>query len=366
MLKIIALFMVLLTQVTWADNNDSEYIFPVHKGDSLSHYFSILGIKQLVLFNLLNANSLNYQLNKLKPGQTISIVLDGRLDFKQIRYQISPKKTLIVTKRNKRFLSYLKNPKNKISAITKNWQKYQFSIHRAFFEDGLKAGVPSRLLKKAYWVLSKVTNIDKSVHKGDKFILVSQGKRLLSVHHINQYRRVDSYYHQGKYYNKNGFLTGRSFNIPLKTYKRISSVFSKRRFHPILKEYRGHNGTDYAASTGTPVYASRDGVVRFSRTMRGFGKVVYINHDKKYTTIYAHLSKIHAKTKAGKVVKQGDLLGYVGQTGWATGPHLHFEIRVYNKAKNPKKFIGKSLRKTNYMSFKQLQKYINNINYFIR
>lgn len=248
---------------------------------------------------------------------------------------------------------------------TKGWQKYQFSIKHAFFKDGIKSGVPYDLLLKTYRVLSKVSNIDKSLQKKDKFILVSKGKKLLSAHHINRNHRIDVYFYQGKYYDKKGFLIGKYFSHPLKTYTRISSRFSKRRFHPILKEYKGHNGTDYAAPIGTPIYAARDGVVRFASTMRGFGKVVYINHDKKYTTVYAHMSKIHPKIKEGKFIKRGTIIGYVGQTGWATGPHLHFETRIYNVAKNSRPMIGHRFIQKKSISFKRFTQQVSKINQFI-
>ena len=112
----------------------------------------------------------------------------------------------------------------------------------------------------------------------------------------------------------------------------MSSGF-KMRFHPILKTWRAHLGVDYAAATGTPVRTVGDGVVDFAGVQNGFGNVVYINHKSGHTTVYAHLSRINVKR--GARVSQGQNIGAVGSTGWATGPHLHFEFRVNGQHQDP-------------------------------
>ena len=112
----------------------------------------------------------------------------------------------------------------------------------------------------------------------------------------------------------------------------MSSGF-KMRFHPILKTWRAHLGVDYAAATGTPVRTVGDGVVDFAGVQNGYGNVVYINHKSGHTTVYAHLSRINVKR--GARVSQGQNIGAVGSTGWATGPHLHFEFRVNGQHQDP-------------------------------
>ena len=115
-------------------------------------------------------------------------------------------------------------------------------------------------------------------------------------------------------------------------YTRISSQFGSR-FHPIQQTWRNHSGIDYAAPTGTPIRTLGDGRVTFSGTQSGYGKVVIIDHSRGRTTLYAHMSKIHATT--GQMVEQGDIIGEVGQTGWATGPHLHLEFHENGIKKDP-------------------------------
>ncbi len=117
-------------------------------------------------------------------------------------------------------------------------------------------------------------------------------------------------------------------------FTRISSHFNLKRRHPVLHTIRAHRGTDYAAPTGTPVWASGDGKVKFAGWNGGYGKVVVIQHGQKYSTKYAHLSRIKSGIRPGKKIRQGQTIGYVGTTGRSTGPHLHYEFLVNGVHRN--------------------------------
>jgi murein DD-endopeptidase MepM/ murein hydrolase activator NlpD len=118
-------------------------------------------------------------------------------------------------------------------------------------------------------------------------------------------------------------------------FSRVTSGFSAARFHPILQTWRAHKGVDYAAPTGTPVRATGDGRVVFAGAQNGYGNVIELQHRGAFSTLYAHLSRIALRLKKGARVAQGEVIGYVGQTGWATGPHLHYEFRVAGEQRNP-------------------------------
>ena len=138
----------------------------------------------------------------------------------------------------------------------------------------------------------------------------------------------------GKYYNENGKTNSvSSFIVPCK-YKRISSKFTKKRWHPILRRYRAHHGIDYATPTGTPIYASYKGKVIFAGRKGGYGNVIIMKHLSGYKTLYAHLSRFK-KGILGKQIKTGKLIGYSGNTGRSTGPHLHFGLSINNRWINP-------------------------------
>jgi murein DD-endopeptidase MepM/ murein hydrolase activator NlpD len=118
-------------------------------------------------------------------------------------------------------------------------------------------------------------------------------------------------------------------------FSRISSRFNPNRKHPVLKTNRPHRGVDYAASRGTPILATGDGKVHFVGTKGGYGRTVILTHGGKYTTLYAHMSKYRKGIKRGKRVQQGDTIGYIGSSGLATGPHLHYEFRINGVHRNP-------------------------------
>ena len=120
--------------------------------------------------------------------------------------------------------------------------------------------------------------------------------------------------------------------VPL---SRISSRFNPNRRHPILKTRRPHRGVDYAAKTGTPIIATGDGKVHFIGNKGGYGRTVILSHSGRYTTLYAHMSRYRRGLRKGKKVKQGQVIGYIGSSGLATGPHLHYEFRVNGIHRNP-------------------------------
>jgi murein DD-endopeptidase MepM/ murein hydrolase activator NlpD len=137
------------------------------------------------------------------------------------------------------------------------------------------------------------------------------------------------------YYTPEGRGLKRMFMRNPVDFSRISSHFQVSRWHPVLGAKRPHRGVDYAATTGTPIKASGDGTVIFVGKKGGYGKTVIIDHDRGYTTLYAHMSRFKSGLRKGNTVLQGQLIGYVGQTGLATGPHLHYEFRVNGVHKNP-------------------------------
>jgi len=139
----------------------------------------------------------------------------------------------------------------------------------------------------------------------------------------------------GSYYAPDGKSLRKAFLRSPLEFSRVTSGFSSARFHPLLKTWRAHKGVDYGAPTGTRVRATGDGVVELAGQQNGYGTVVILRHKGQISTVYAHLSKLGAGMRNGVRVSQGDIIGYVGQTGWATGPHLHYEFRIAGVARNP-------------------------------
>ncbi len=142
------------------------------------------------------------------------------------------------------------------------------------------------------------------------------------------------------YFNPTGKSVRKAFLKSPLNYRRISSRFSYRRFHPVFKRYQPHLGVDYAAPVGTPVVASGDGTVTFAGWKRGFGKILEIRHPNGFVTSYGHLSRFARGIKKGKYVKQKDLIGYVGNTGASTGPHLDYRVKVNGRYVNPLRMVA--------------------------
>ena len=212
------------------------------------------------------------------------------------------------------------------------------------------ADVPDRVASEMAETFSGDIDFHKDLRRGDHFSVVYeamyyQGQliktgRLLAAEFINQdkvHRAVYFKDAQGRdgYYTPDGQSMKRAFLKSPMPFTRISSGFSNARYHPVLKEWRAHRGIDYAAPAGTPVRAIADSVVNFVGTQGGYGNLVLLNHQGQYSTAYGHLSRFAKGIKRGGRISQGQVIGYVGSTGLATGPHLHYEFRVNGVQQNP-------------------------------
>ena len=185
---------------------------------------------------------------------------------------------------------------------------------------------------------------------------------ILSAEFVNNGQTYHAYRfeHDGKaeYYGDNGKSLRRAFLKAPLSFRRISSRFSKKRFHPILKIFRPHLGVDYAASTGTPVSSVGDGTVIFAGYKGQNGNLVAIKHPNGFKTYYGHLSRIPRGIKKGGKVRQGQIIGYVGATGLATGPHLDYRIKKHNTFVNPLTLNmprGSSIPKAEMSDFKNFR-----------
>jgi murein DD-endopeptidase MepM/ murein hydrolase activator NlpD len=204
----------------------------------------------------------------------------------------------------------------------------------------------------------------KDIRNGDRFgVVINRNysnnilKESLIEHAFfkNKKRTLEAYYFNGKYYTYEGNSMRKQFlRAPIDFY-RISSHFNRKRLHPIFKTVRPHLGTDYAAPTGTPIYSTGDGKVIFKGKKGGYGKTIIIKHGNIYTTLYAHMSKYKKGIRVGKKVKQKEVIGYVGSTGYSTGPHVHYEFRVRGKHKNSRTIKFKKGKKLNKKNIKKMQ-----------
>lgn len=223
----------------------------------------------------------------------------------------------------------------------------QSSLFAATDEAGLPEGVTSQLAE----VFSDAIDFRRELRKGDTFAVVYEALsadgervpwnegagRLLAAEFVNNGRKHEILWYvdaegKGGYHSPEGASRKRSFLASPLVYTRVSSRF-EMRFHPLLHVRRAHRGVDYAAPTGTPVRSVADGLVTFAGRQNGYGNVIEVQHDKRHTTLYAHLSRVDVHK--GQRVNQGQTIGGVGATGLATGPHLHFEFRIDGEHQDP-------------------------------
>jgi murein DD-endopeptidase MepM/ murein hydrolase activator NlpD len=222
------------------------------------------------------------------------------------------------------------------------------TIQSSLFAATDEADIPDSVASQLADIFAGDIDFHRALRKGDRFAVVYESLeadgevlragRVLSAEFVNNGNTHQAFWFkeanakEGGYYNADGISLRRAYLASPLAFSRITSTF-KMRFHPILQTWRAHLGVDYAAPTGTPVRSVGQGVVDVAGVQGGFGNVVMVKHTNGHTTVYAHLSRINVR--AGQSVAQGQTLGLVGSTGWATGPHLHFEFRVNGQHKDP-------------------------------
>lgn len=244
------------------------------------------------------------------------------------------------------------NDENKHTELFVFFNEIKGSFYNAAINSGL---TPNEIMSLAD-IFGWDIDFSLDIRKGDSFGVVVKRHFLYSKHYKstityalfkNNKNFYNAYRYKGKYYDSNGESLQKQFLKAPLNFARISSHFNKRRLHPIFKTTRPHLGTDYAAPTGTPVYSTGDGTVIYKGRKGGYGKTVIIKHGNIYTTLYAHFSKYKKGLYVGKKVKQKEVIGYVGSTGYSTGPHVHYEFRVRGVHKNSVKIKFKKDKKLN-------------------
>jgi murein DD-endopeptidase MepM/ murein hydrolase activator NlpD len=234
-------------------------------------------------------------------------------------------------------------------AVARNVKVARGVVRSSLFQAADDAQIPESVTVQLAEVFGSEIDFLSDLRKGDEFqlayeMLSVQGEplragRLIAAQFTNRGKRYEALWYEvpgsaGSYYSFNGQSLRRSFlRAPLE-FSRVSSGFGGR-MHPIARQWREHRGVDYAAPTGTPVRATSDGVVSFAGRQGGYGNVIELEHRGDVSTLYGHLNGFAATVRKGTRVNQGDVIGYVGSTGWSTGPHLHYEFRVKGVYKDP-------------------------------
>jgi murein DD-endopeptidase MepM/ murein hydrolase activator NlpD len=320
-------------------------VLEVQSGDSLDRLFRRHALSVTDLHRLLKVKDAAPHLKRIRPGDTFEIVHDGP-DILSLTRRIDETRSLVVNAGEQGFeVDFLDHP------VELRRARATGRITSSFYAAGLAAGLSDGTIMRLAGIYAWDIDFALDIRGDDWFAVVYEevwqdGEKLrdgeiVAAEFSNQgrsYRAVRFADEDGRprYYTPEGDSMRKAFLRAPVDFTRVSSNFNPNRLHPVLKTRRPHQGVDYAARTGTPIMAAGDGRVISAGVNGGYGKAVVLQHGGNVTTLYAHMSRIASGMRAGRKVRQGEIIGYVGMTGLASGPHLHYEYRVNGVHKNPR------------------------------
>ena len=321
----------------------------VQAGDSLSRLFSRQHLKPQLLHALTQAEQGNDHISQLNVGQTIEFRYSGETLVELAVIQ-SPFQQIVATHAEGGWSIERRQRDPEIYI-----EHAHATIDSSLFVAGARAGLPDNLIMELADIYGHVIDFVHEIRQGDQFTVTFEKRYLdgefieygniLATEFVNSgesflaVRYTDGQGDTG-YYDEKGVSLKKAFLRAPLNFRRISSNFSHSRKHPVTGVRRPHRGTDYAAPTGTPVYAAGDGKIIHRGAKGGYGKTVVMKHGTTVTTLYAHLSR-YGKFRPGQQVRQGEVIGYVGSTGLSTGPHLHYEFIFNGVHRNPRTILDK-------------------------
>ena len=318
----------------------------IQKSDTISSLMNRLEVADAEAISFIRKDAkAQIIFRQMRPGVVVSATTDELGQLLSLYFPLGKDSVLVIERTENGFKASEQTLALETQVVVKSGQ-----IKYTLFGATDVAGIPDSIAIQLAEVFSGDIDFHKDLRKGDQFSLVyemhsSQGRpvksgRILSAEFVNNKKLYTAYWFEtpdgkGGYYNANGGSLRKAFlRAPLE-FSRVSSGFSSSRLHPVFKYNRAHKGIDYAAPTGTPIRAVADATVEFAGKQNGYGNLIVLKHHGVYSTAYAHMNGFASGLKKGMKVSQGDTIGYVGQTGVATGPHLHYEFRLSGKQVNP-------------------------------
>jgi murein DD-endopeptidase MepM/ murein hydrolase activator NlpD len=328
------------------DDSSQNVEVTVQRNDTLDRIFRSVGIDLATLAELRTVPDARKALDVLRPGDIITLThADGVLQ--SLNRRISDTLTLSVARGDDGFaVNFIENP------LEIEVAGARARIETSLFDAGREAGMSATtVMVLANEIFGWDIDFANDIHAGDEFSALYQRRfqdgayvsdgRVLAAEFVNRGKTHRAVWFESAdgsvkgYYTPEGKGMRKAFlRVPI-DFARVSSGFNPKRRHPITGKVRAHRGIDFAAPTGTPIYAAGDGRIEFAGRKGGYGNAVVINHGKGITTLYGHMSRFGKSARNGRAVRQGQVIGYVGSTGASTGPHLHYEYRVKGVHKNP-------------------------------
>jgi murein DD-endopeptidase MepM/ murein hydrolase activator NlpD len=329
----------------------------IRAGDTLATLLTRLGVDDEAAENFIKKDKVAKGVMQLKTGKRVQAQTDDEGNLQWLRATVvdgkdNPVTNIKVSRKGDGFVAT-----EEAAKLERRVEMHARTISSTLYaatdssEDGTK--LPDTIVKQIVEMFSTSIDFRGDLKRGDHFNVVYEtfwqdgefirAGRILAGEFTNKGTTYQSVWFEdpqnkqgGGYYSFDGKSLKKAFLKSPVEFSRISSGFSMR-VHPISGQWKAHKGIDFPAPTGTPIRASGDGVIDFAGTQNGYGNFVMIKHWANYTTAYAHMSRFAPGIRKGSKVSQGDVIGYVGTTGWSTGAHLHYEFRVGGEAKDPGK-----------------------------
>lgn len=319
----------------------------IQRGDTIGTLLARLKVVDPEAVNFLRNSKNAHSLYQLIPGKLVQAKTDQDGQLLSLHYLNGKGDELLV----ERTANGLQSREQSAYLETRILMK-SAAIGSSLFAATDSVGLPDAVATQIADMFASDIDFHRDLRKGDHFTVIyemyySNGEpvktgRILAAEFVNQGKSHRAVYFEtpggnGGYYTPEGKNLRKAFlRCPL-PFSRITSGFTLARFHPFLKKWRAHKGVDFGAPIGTPVRATADGRVEFRGVQHGYGNLIILRHQGRFSTAYGHLSRFAKGLHRGEKISQGEIIGYVGMTGWATGPHLHYEFRVNNTPVDPMK-----------------------------
>ncbi len=317
----------------------------VRRGDTVGSVLARVSVEDSAAQHFLRTDAGARPFYQLRPGKPLRVKTDAGGRMLALRYLTQSGALLTIERIGDGFVSRSKTPDVAVSLELRSNE-----IRGSLFGAADAVALPDAVTMQLADIFSGDIDFLHDLRRGDRFSVVYEMRRIdgeaagagqiVAAEFVNKgvsYRAFLWRAPDGAegYYGEDGKSLKKAFLRSPVEFTRVTSGFSLARFHPFLQTWRAHKGVDFAAPSGTPVHAAGAGKVVFAGQQGGYGNVVMLEHGGAYSTVYAHLSRFAPGIKPGARVSQDNVVGYVGMTGWATGPHLHYEFRVDNVQKDP-------------------------------
>lgn len=320
----------------------------VQRGDTVATLFARLGISEREALDFLRTNATAQTISRqLRPGKPVTARTTHAGELVSLYFPVSGKESLIVVKRTDGRLAAHEEPLLLESRVAMRSGEIRYSLFGA--TDA--AGIPDAIATQLAEIFSGDIDFHRDLLKGDRFSVVYEtlhhngqsirSGRILAAEFVNDRKSFQAFWHtasadgKGGYYTAEGKSLKKAFLRSPLEFSRVTSGFTNNRFHPVLQTWRAHKGIDYGAPIGTKVRSVADGIIDFAGKQGGYGNLIVIRHQGSYSTAYGHLNGFAPGIRKGARVSQGETIGFVGQTGLASGPHLHYEFRIRDQQVNP-------------------------------